>query len=124
MRTRACCACRAGASLAAALRAPARASAASPGRCPTTSPTPRARFDPRRPRARATQPGGWQQLQWNFVGPFGVNAPEAWANVAADGAPGGAGVIVAVLDTGVAYANRGRFRRSPDFSRYQFVAGL
>ena len=52
-------------------------------------------------------PGGWEELQWNFVGTFGVNAPEAWANVAADGAPGGKGVIVAVLDTGVAYANRG-----------------
>jgi serine protease len=68
-------------------------------------------------------PGGWQQLQWNFVGPFSVNAPEAWANVAADGAPGGHGVTVAVLDTGVAYANRGPFRRSPDFSRYTFVKG-
>jgi serine protease len=67
--------------------------------------------------------GDWQQLQWNFVGPFGVNAPEAWANVAADGAPGGEDVIVAVLDTGVAYANRGPFRRSPDFSRYTFVKG-
>jgi serine protease len=52
-----------------------------------------------------------------------VNAPEAWSNVAADGAPGGRGVTVAVLDTGVAYANRGRFRRSPDFSRYEFVRG-
>ncbi len=69
------------------------------------------------------KPGGWEQLQWNFVGQFGVNAPEAWANVAADGAPGGRGVTVAVLDTGVAYANRGRFRRSPDFSRFQFVQG-
>jgi serine protease len=68
-------------------------------------------------------PGGWEELQWNFVGEFGVNAPEAWANVAADGAPGGRGVIVAVLDTGVAYANRGRFRRSPDFSRFEFVKG-
>src|SRR5271154_3109321 len=68
-------------------------------------------------------PTDWEQLQWNFVGPFGVNAPEAWANVAADGAPGGRGVVVAVLDTGVAYANRGRFRRSPDFSRYTFVKG-
>jgi serine protease len=67
--------------------------------------------------------GDWQQLQWNFVGPFGVEAPEAWANLAADGAPGGKGVIVAVLDTGVAYANRGPFRRSPDFGRYQFVKG-
>lgn len=67
--------------------------------------------------------GGWQQLQWNFSGAFGVGAPEAWANVAAEGAPGGRGVIVAMLDTGVAYANRGRYRRSPDFSRYGFVQG-
>jgi serine protease len=67
--------------------------------------------------------GDWQQLQWNFVGQFGVNAPEAWANVAADGAPGGRGVVVAVLDTGVAYANRGPFRRSPDLSKYTFVKG-
>jgi serine protease len=66
---------------------------------------------------------GWEELQWNFVGQFSVNAPEAWANVAADGAPGGKGVIVAVLDTGVAYANRGPFRRSPDFSPYAFVKG-
>jgi serine protease len=69
------------------------------------------------------QPGDWQELQWNFSGEFGVDAPEAWANVAADGAPGGRGVTVAVLDTGVAYANRGPFRRSPDFSRYEFVKG-
>jgi serine protease len=68
-------------------------------------------------------PGDWQQLQWNFVGPFGVNAPEAWANVAADGRPGGKGPVVAVLDTGVAYANRGTFLRSPDFSPYEFVQG-
>jgi serine protease len=68
-------------------------------------------------------PGDWQQLQWNFAGPFGVNAPEAWANVAADRAPGGKGVLVAVLDTGVAYLNRGRFRRSPDVSRFGFVHG-
>jgi serine protease len=68
-------------------------------------------------------PGGWQAAQWNFDGPFGVQAPQAWANVASEGAPGGKGVIVAVLDTGVAYENRGKFRRSPDFSRYGFVRG-
>ncbi len=68
-------------------------------------------------------PGGWQQLQWNFVGPFGVDAPGAWSNLIADHAPGGRGVIVAVLDTGVAYANRGPFRISPDFRRSQFVGG-
>lgn len=68
-------------------------------------------------------PGDWKLTQWNFAGRFGVDAPEAWANVAAEGAPGGKGVIVAVLDTGVAYANRGRYRRSPDFSKYAFVTG-
>jgi serine protease len=74
-------------------------------------------------RGEGSAAGDWQQLQWNFSGPFGVNAPQAWSNVAADGAPGGKGVIVAVLDTGVAYATRGRFVRSPDFSRYGFVGG-
>jgi serine protease len=74
-------------------------------------------------RGEGSAAGDWQQLQWNFSGPFGVNAPQAWANVAADGTPGGKGVIVAVLDTGVAYATRGPFLRSPDFSRYGFVSG-
>ena len=74
-------------------------------------------------RGAGPNAGEWQRLQWNFVGPFGVNAPEAWGNVAADGAPGGKGVIVAVLDTGVAYANRGPFRRSPDFGAHEFTAG-
>jgi serine protease len=68
-------------------------------------------------------PGGWQELQWNFSGTFGINAPQAWANVARAGAPGGSKVVVAVLDTGVAYANRGRYRRSPDFNNYTFVQG-
>jgi serine protease len=67
--------------------------------------------------------GDWQQTQWNFSGPFGVNAPQAWANVLADGAPAGSKVVVAVLDTGVAYANRGKYRRSPDFNGYTFVQG-
>jgi serine protease len=71
----------------------------------------------------AHTPGGWQALQWNFDGEYGVGAPEAWAHVAAAGAAGGSGVIVAVLDTGVAYADRGRFRRSPDLSRFSFVKG-
>jgi serine protease len=74
-------------------------------------------------KGQGSEPGDWQQLQWNFAGPFGIRAPEAWSNVASHGAPGGKGVTVAVLDTGVAYANRGPFRRSPDFSRYGFVRG-
>jgi serine protease len=76
--------------------------------------------DPGRPGGR---PGDWQALQWNFVGRFGVNAPTAWANLIAAHAPGGAGVRVAVLDTGVAYANHGRFLRSPDFYPSQFARG-
>ncbi len=67
--------------------------------------------------------GGWKALQWNFWGPFGVEAPEAWENLIKDHRPGGKGVIVAVLDTGVAYTNWGHFRRSPDFGRFQFVKG-
>jgi serine protease len=74
-------------------------------------------------RGRGKQAGDWRELQWNFVGEFGVHAPEAWANLNHDGHPGGQGVTVAVLDTGVAYADRGSFRRSPDFDRFQFVKG-
>jgi serine protease len=66
-------------------------------------------------------PGGLAAVQWNFFGAFGVNALEAWANVAAT-APGGRGVRIAVLDTGVAYRNLGRFKRSPDFAGTRFVA--
>ncbi len=56
--------------------------------------------------------------QWNLNGPFGVNMPEAWDLAAARGAPGGKGAVVAVLDTGVAYQNWGRYRRAPDLKRF------
>lgn len=78
---------------------------------------------PNDPGVSGNTPSGWQQTQWNFDGTYGINAPEAWANVLTDGAPGGAKVVVAVLDTGVAYANRGKYRRSPDFNKYSFVQG-
>jgi serine protease len=78
---------------------------------------------PNDPGVTGSTPGGWQQTQWNFNGTFGIDAPQAWANVIADGAPGGTNVVVAVLDTGVAYANRGKYRRSPDFNKYSFVRG-
>jgi serine protease len=61
--------------------------------------------------------------QWNLLAPNGVNAPDAWQNLIAAGAPGGRGVTVAVLDTGVAYADRGPFRRSPDLGSTRFVQG-
>ena len=67
--------------------------------------------------------GGWAALQWNFAGPNGIDAPRAWANLIAAGAPGGAGVTVAVLDTGVAYADRAPYRASPDLATSSFVPG-
>src|SRR5829696_6235813 len=66
-------------------------------------------------------PGGLPAVQWNFFGAFGVNALDAWTNLAGT-RPGGRGVRVAVLVTGVAYRNLGRFRRSPDFVGTRFVA--
>jgi serine protease len=67
------------------------------------------------------RPGGWQLDQWNFLPQTGVDAPRAWDNLLAAGRPGGLGVKVAVLDTGLAYERRGRFRRSPDISRYRIA---
>ncbi|CAA9469529.1 MAG: peptidase, S8A (subtilisin) family([uncultured Solirubrobacteraceae bacterium] len=81
-----------------------------------------AAFIPNDP-GRARVPGGWQALQWNLLAGAGVDAPPAWDATIRAGRGGGRGVTVAVLDTGVAYANRGRFRRSPDLSRYRFARG-
>jgi serine protease len=83
--------------------------------------------------------GGWQELQWHFLpcgtacgeesgGAFesagGIDAPGAWENLIEVGRPGGRGVRVAVIDTGVAHRKRGgRFRRSPDLRRGQFAPG-
>jgi serine protease len=67
-------------------------------------------------------PGGWRDVQWNFSGPFGVNAPRAWELARQAGAPGGRGVVVGVMDSGAAYENRGRFRRAPDLYAGRFVA--
>lgn len=81
-------------------------------------------------------PGGWALKQWNFlpwqetatpalpISPGGIDVVGAWQNLIEAGRPGGAGVTVAVLDTGVAYRSAGsRFRRSPDFAAGQFVDG-
>ena len=65
--------------------------------------------------------GGWQALQWNFLAASGVNAPVAWANLFADHRGGGRGVLVAVLDTGVAFRNWKKYRKAPDFNRTRFV---
>jgi serine protease len=98
--------------------------------------------DPGTPPGERGERAGWARKQWNFLpcgrdcGPVapavalrphaagGIDAVGAWGNLRRAGRPGGAGVTVAVLDTGVAYRNAGRrFRRSPDFGRRQFVPG-
>jgi serine protease len=82
----------------------------------------RASFVPNDPGQPGGPPGGWQSVQWNFSPEVGVNAPAAWDRLNAVGRPGGLGVKVAVLDTGVAYASRRGFRRSPDLLN-RFVKG-
>ncbi|HTU97822.1 MAG TPA: S8 family serine peptidase [Solirubrobacteraceae bacterium] len=71
---------------------------------------------------RTDRPRGWESMQWNMLPTSGVNAPQAWANLLAVHRGGGKGVVIAVLDTGVAYRNWKTFRRSPDFGRTRFVA--
>lgn len=66
-------------------------------------------------------PGGWERKQWNFLPSIGVDAPEAWANLSAEHRPGARGVVIAVLDTGVAYRNWHQFRKSPDFGWTRFI---
>lgn len=69
---------------------------------------------------------GFRQ-QWNLQAGFGINMPDAWDLAKARKAPGGRGVTVAVLDTGVAYQRFSRFRRVPDLNRfvrgYDYVDG-
>lgn len=68
---------------------------------------------------------GWAALQWNFTGPFGIGIQAAWDNAIGAGNPGGGGVTVAVLDTGVAYRTTPdrRYIRAPDLDRSRFVRG-
>ncbi|MDQ6817371.1 MAG: S8 family serine peptidase, partial [Actinomycetota bacterium] len=71
---------------------------------------------------RTHHPRGWEAVQWNFLAGAGVDAPTAWANLLAAHRPGGRGVVVAILDTGVAYRDWRGFRRSPDFAGTHFAA--
>jgi len=58
--------------------------------------------------------------QWNLQNEVsgGINMEAAW-----DIEMGDPNVIVAVLDTGVAYEDHGRFRQAPDLAQTSFVAG-
>jgi serine protease len=96
---------------------------------------PRIPNDPGGLNAPRHTPGAWVRKQWSFlpwessatpllpVSPGGIDVVGAWGNLTAAGRPGGAGVTVAVLDTGVAYRSLGPFRRSPDFGAGQFAKG-
>ena len=61
--------------------------------------------------------------QWNLFGPFGINMPDAWELAAQQGAPGGRGATVALLDSGVAYERYRFYRRAPDLHRGTFTRG-
>src|SRR3954471_7328102 len=73
--------------------------------------------------ARTGTPGGWAAAQWDFDGEYGINAPGAWEMAQRLGDPGGRGVTVAVLDTGVAYATRGKSRRTPELPPSRLLHG-
>jgi serine protease len=88
------------------------------------------------PTGTVPTPGGWALRQWDFldysgdataklpISPGGIDAVDAGANLEAAGRPGGKGVVVAVLDSGIAYRDLGtEYVRSPDFSPEQFVPG-
>ncbi|HET6867808.1 MAG TPA: S8 family serine peptidase [Solirubrobacteraceae bacterium] len=64
---------------------------------------------------------GWRKLQWNFLAKAGIDAPAAWTHMFRVHRPGGRGVTIAVLDTGVAYRDWGSFREAPDFTDTKFV---
>lgn len=124
-----------------ALRRNPHAVYAEPDYVATASAVPGEPLDPDDPGtlgggAEASEAGNWAFKQWNFlspessgaaqlpISPGGIDAVTAWRHLIEAGRPGGAGVVVAVLDTGIAYRSFGsRFRRSPDFGAGQFVPG-
>jgi serine protease len=127
---------------AALLRQNPRVAYAEPNYIATASALERGPFDPddtgsiEATAASASEPGKWAYKQWNFlapegaetaalpISPGGIDAPTAWRNLIEAGRPGGAGVVVAVLDSGIAYRSYGsEYQRSPDFGPDQFVPG-
>ncbi|HET7053778.1 MAG TPA: S8 family serine peptidase [Solirubrobacterales bacterium] len=118
---------------AAALRRDPRVAYAAPNYIATASALP---DDPGPLSTSPGLPGGWASLQWSFlpwrgtptaelpISPGGIDAVSAWRHLSEVGRGGARGIVVAVLDTGIAYRSDGkRFRRSPDFTAGQFVPG-
>ncbi|MGN6258354.1 MAG: S8 family serine peptidase [Solirubrobacterales bacterium] len=115
---------------------------AEPNYVATASATSGEPFDPNDPGVLGTSAeatpllGDWADKQWNFLAyegpaterlptsPGGIDAVDAWRHLIEAGRPGARGVVVAVLDTGIAYTQKGYwFQRSPDFGAGQFVPG-
>lgn len=59
----------------------------------------------------------YYKYQWNIINETYVNIRRAW-DIST-----GKGVIVAVLDSGVAYENYGQYRQAPDLASTHFVPG-
>ncbi len=96
--------------------------------------------DPGRNPARSGPFGGWQKRQWNMLPCYslcrpgtvsatresrgGANVIRAWQHLRKAGRAGARGVRIAVLDSGIAYRNKGRgFRKNPDFHSRTFLPG-
>ena len=67
--------------------------------------------------------GGWQRAPWNLTGPYGIRAPAAWRRARRTGRAPGRGVKVALLDSGLAYADDPPLRRSPDIAPARVAPG-
>jgi serine protease len=65
---------------------------------------------------RGTAAGGWQATQWNFDSQYGINVLPAWRKLRGLQRSGGRGAVVAIVDTGVAFENWSKFKRSPDLA--------
>ncbi len=85
--------------------------------------------------------GGWQKRQWNMLPCYslcypgaasntresrgGANVIRAWQHLRKAGRAGARGVRIAVLDSGIAYRDKGRgFRKNPDFRSKTFLPGF
>lgn len=62
-------------------------------------------------------PPGSENAAWHGANGGGINVESAWDQSQ------GAGVIVAVIDTGVAYENYGEYQQAPDLAGTVFVPG-
>ena len=74
-------------------------------------------------RAARARPAAGRRCSGTSPGRSASTRPPPGTTSPSSGAPAAAGVIVAVLDTGVAYSDRGRFTRSPDLRGDRFARG-